>query len=59
MMDDPSYFNKAMTKIRIYTNSGMIPGSDILFTFERSDRPPRLSYFQSQISGILENLCAA
>ncbi|MBQ3390371.1 MAG: hypothetical protein IJG57_04795 [Firmicutes bacterium] len=39
MMDDPDYLNYAMEKIRRYAESGFFPGTNLILTFETSDRP--------------------
>ena len=53
MMDDPDYFNSAMLKIRKFMELGLIPGKDILFTFESSRRPGSDDYYRSAIAGII------
>ena len=39
MMDDPNYVVYAMDKIRSYGESGFFPGTNLILTFETSDRP--------------------
>ncbi len=39
MMDDPDYLNSALKKISDYISNGMIPGKDLVCTFESSQIP--------------------
>lgn len=58
MMDSPKYLEHANKVIQSYLNCGFLPGIDILFTYERSNYPPRANYFESQINRMLDSLCA-
>ena len=52
MMDDPDYLNTALKKISDYISNGMIPGRDLICTFESSQIP--LS--SEDVSKIIETL---
>lgn len=39
MMDNPEYANKACLKIKEYTSNGIIPGINLITTFETKDKP--------------------
>lgn len=58
MMDSPRYLERAKRAITGYLNQGLLPGIDILLTYERENTPPRTNYFESQINRILDSLCA-
>lgn len=57
LVDSPSYAENAMKKIKLYIEAGLVPGFDILFTFEKGKCPPRGNYFACQINSVLDNLC--
>ena len=38
-MDDSDYANKAMAKMKLYHSAGLIPGKNLIITFETKDRP--------------------
>ncbi|SFR82863.1 hypothetical protein SAMN04487829_2430 [Pseudobutyrivibrio sp. NOR37] len=38
-MDDADYANKAMAKMKLYHSAGIIPGKNLIITFETKDRP--------------------
>ena len=38
-MDDPEYSNKTASKLRLYTENGIIPGRNLIITMETADSP--------------------
>ena len=39
MMDDFKYAQKALNKIELYNRAGIIPGIDLIMTFETDNKP--------------------
>ena len=39
MMDAPEYVKKAIDKLKKYFTNGLIPGYNLILTFESSDSP--------------------
>lgn len=39
MMDDPRYRKKALEKEDLYYSNGLLPGRELIFTFETADKP--------------------
>ena len=39
LMDNPSYFNNAFSKLQLYANYGIIPSIQLITTYETRDRP--------------------
>ena len=39
MMDDDQYFSRAVSKLRQYIRSGLVPGVNLIVTFETMDKP--------------------
>lgn len=58
MIDNIRYIESPILKFRTVTSVGMIPGIDILFTYERENAPPTTDYFRNSINCILDNICA-
>lgn len=58
IMDSPRYLERANRAIQGYLNLGLIPGIDILFTYEKSTVPPRKNYIGNALNFMLDNLCA-
>ena len=38
-MDDDQYFSRAVSKLRQYIRSGLVPGVNLIVTFETMDKP--------------------
>ncbi|MBR5040010.1 MAG: hypothetical protein IKX68_02740 [Clostridiales bacterium] len=58
MIDNVNYIETSIRKFRTYTSLGLIPGIDILFTYEKNNAPPTAAYFRNSINCILDNICA-
>ena len=58
MIDNANYIETSIRKFRTYTLFGLIPGIDILFTYEKSNAPPTAVYFRNCLNQILDNICA-
>ena len=58
MIDNVNYVETSIRKFRTYTSLGLVPGIDILFTYEKSTVPPTAAYFRSSVNFILDNICA-
>ncbi len=52
MMDDPSYRRKALEKIDLYLSYGLVPGTDVFFTYETSKSPLTLTQIDHVIDEI-------
>lgn len=57
MIDNANYAETTIRKFRVFTSLGLIPGVDILFTYEKTDVPPTADYFRNSINFILDNIC--
>lgn len=52
-MGDPDYVEDNLLKMKKYSNLGLIPGRDILYTFEDELSPGNFLYYKSQIAGFI------
>ena len=53
MMDDPEYLNAALEKIAAYIQNGVIPGRDLICTFETRRKPLSSMEVEQYINAIL------
>lgn len=51
-MDDPKYANNAASKIRFYINHGIVPGGQLITTYETLERPLSLECVENVIKEI-------
>ncbi len=49
MMDNPTYINNVISKIRIYTSNGIIPGIHLITTYETKDFPLSTDFIEKVI----------
>lgn len=54
MMDDPTYCNRNMKKIRDYTDMGYIQGKDLIITYETKEYPLDTNYIEKIIERLLK-----
>lgn len=52
-MGDTNYVEDNLLKMKKYSNLGLIPGRDILYTFEDEFSPGNYLYYKSQIAGFI------
>ena len=50
MMEKPNYIVSALSKLKLYIESGYIPGINLILTFEKKDMPLDIVYVNSLIS---------
>ncbi len=50
MMEKPNYIASALSKLKLYIESGYIPGINLILTFEKKDMPLDIVYVNSLIS---------
>lgn len=48
-MDDPKYVNANLDKLRTYINNGIIPGINLILTFETKKKPLKRDYIEMMI----------
>lgn len=54
LMDNPNYAKNVFSKIRTYYNNGIIPGKNLIITYETSENP--FSYVQAEAALTIMNL---
>lgn len=52
-MDDPKYANNAVAKLRFYINHGIIPGEQLITTYETLEKPLSLETVENVINEFL------
>lgn len=52
-MDDPKYANNAVAKLRFYINHGIIPGAQLITTYETIEKPLSLETVENVINEFL------
>lgn len=53
LMDDPIYANDFVKKVNSYINNGLLPGRDVVFTYESSVNPLDIRVIKKEIGRIL------
>ena len=51
-MDDPSYANDFVKKANIYINNNLLPGRDVVFTYETLENPLDIGVIKKEIERI-------
>ncbi len=54
-MGDRNYVEENFYKMKKYSDLGLIPGRDILYTYEDELSPGNILYFKSQIAGLINS----
>ena len=55
MMDDPKYANDYVRKVNTYMENNLLPGLDVLFTYESQMCPLELKILKKTIEILLEH----
>ena len=50
LLDNPEYFDKAINKIKTYSQNGIYPGINLIITSETSDSPLDVNYIETLIN---------
>lgn len=53
MMDNPDYVKEALTKLEIYLKNGILPGKNLIITYETSNQPLSVKSIQLMINEYL------
>lgn len=48
-LDDPSYANDFVRKVNTYIENNLIPGRDVVFTYETSKRPLDMRFLKKML----------
>ena len=56
MMDNPDYANKALHKLKFFTENGLILNQNLIVTFETSKFPLTYGHIEGIISGLLSTM---
>ena len=54
MMSSPEYVDKALSKIELYTANGILPGRDLILSYESESHPVSTNYISTLISTIFK-----